>query len=134
MFVLNKIKFVIFSFLIIIYLFCFNIVNINAVDSSIGTGLDKTGNSAGFNTNQETVLTLPKATGRVIGLFLSFLGIIFFVLMIYGGFMWMTAGGNNDKVETAKKIIANATLGLIIVLSAYVITHLITTEFNKAID
>ena len=48
--------------------------------------------------------------------------------------MWMTAGGNNDKVETAKKIIANATLGLIIVLSAYVITHLITTEFNKAID
>ena len=132
MFVFKKIKFIIFSFLIIIFLFNFTVVD--AIDASVRDGLDMSGSHAGFNTTSEGEISLADAVGRIIGVFLSFLGVIFFMLVVYGGFMWMTSGGNQDKVGTAKKIIGNAALGLIIVLSAYIITHLVTTEFSNIVN
>ncbi|MEA2088767.1 MAG: hypothetical protein U9O55_02935 [Patescibacteria group bacterium] len=132
MFFLNKKKFVILSFLTIVCLFNFTIVN--AVDDSVRNGLDISGSHAGFNTSKEGDISLADAIGKIIGVFLSFLGVIFFMLVVYGGFIWMTAGGNQDKVGQAKKIIGNAALGIIIVLSAYIITHLVTTEFSNIID
>ena len=42
--------------------------------------------------------------------------------MIYGGFVWMTARGNTQAVDTAKDLIYSAVIGLIIVLAAYAIT------------
>ncbi len=128
----KKIKFIIFGFLIIVCLFNFTVAN--AIDVSVRDGLDISGSNAGFNTTEEGEISLADAVGRIIGVFLSFLGVIFFMLVVYGGFMWMTAAGNNDRVETAKKIIANAALGLIIVLSAYIITHLVTTEFSNIVN
>jgi len=58
----------------------------------------------------------------VIKLVLSFLGIIFFLLILYAGFMWMTSAGNDEKISKAKKIMMAAFIGLVIVLSAYAIT------------
>ncbi len=52
---------------------------------------------------------------------LGFLGLIAVILILYGGFIWMTAGGNEDKVATAKKIITAAVIGLIIILLAWAI-------------
>jgi len=57
-----------------------------------------------------------------IKLVLSFLGLIFFILILYAGFMWMTSAGNEEKISKAKKIMASAFIGLVIVLSAYAIT------------
>lgn len=48
--------------------------------------------------------------------------IVLIILNIYAGVMWMTAGGNDEKVEKAKTTLRNATIGLVIVLSAYSIT------------
>lgn len=59
--------------------------------------------------------------GIIIKTFLSLLGIFFITLMILGGYNWMTAQGDESKVEKAKKIITNAIIGLIITLSSYVI-------------
>ncbi|MFH1789897.1 MAG: hypothetical protein ABH832_02405 [bacterium] len=53
---------------------------------------------------------------------LSTLGVIFFVLTIYAGFLWMTAGGNEEQIEKSKKLLKRAVIGLIIILSAYSIT------------
>lgn len=58
---------------------------------------------------------------RIIRIALSFIGIIVLVLMMYAGFLWMTAGGNEDQIDKSKKILKNATIGLAIVLSAYAI-------------
>ncbi|MFH0854029.1 MAG: hypothetical protein V1891_00850 [bacterium] len=63
---------------------------------------------------------------------LSFLGIIFLVLILYGGFLWMTAGGNDDKVAQSKTIIINGVIGLIIILSAYAITYFVLENIIKA--
>lgn len=56
---------------------------------------------------------------------LSFLGVVFFLLVIYGGFMWMTAQGSEDQVGKAKKIIINSTIGLVVIMLAYAITWFI---------
>jgi excisionase family DNA binding protein len=40
---------------------------------------------------------------RIIRIALGFLGTIMFVLMLYGGFLWMTAGGNSEQIDKAKQ-------------------------------
>jgi preprotein translocase subunit SecG len=78
------------------------------------------GNSYGDQTLQETVAI-------VIQIFLSLLGVIFVILMILGGYNWMTAGGDESKVEKARNTIQRAVIGLAIVLLAYAITYFIFT-------
>ncbi len=53
---------------------------------------------------------------------LSLIAIFFFILMVYGGFLWMTARGNDDQVEKAKNLIKDAIIGMVIVVMAYGIT------------
>ena len=111
----------------------FVITEVNAIDST-NSGLDKTAFKAGLTTSESpTDVSLAGTIGQIIGIILSFLGIIFFVLVIYGGFLWMTAAGSEEQVGKAKKIIVYAAIGIIIILSAYVITNFITTEFTKIV-
>ena len=74
---------------------------------------------------------IPTMIGRVVGVALSFIGIIFFVLMIYAGFSWMLARGNESEVQKAKSLIEAAIVGLVIVLSAYAITSFIGGELLR---
>jgi len=53
---------------------------------------------------------------------LRLLGLVLLVFIIYAGFLWMTAGGNEEQITKAKATIRNAVIGLIILLSAYSIT------------
>lgn len=60
---------------------------------------------------------------------MTFLGIVATVMILYGGFVWMTAGGNEDKVGTAKKIIGAGVVGLIIVIAGFaIVTWVIGTS------
>ena len=107
--------------------FCLPVIATNSNSGNNGANLNnsqdfakKAAEGAGFQTAQN--LEPEPIIGQVIKVFLSFLGVIFFLLVIYGGFLWMTAGGNTDQVAKARKIIINATIGLAIVLFAYAIT------------
>lgn len=62
------------------------------------------------------------AIANIISWVLSFVGVLFLLLMIWGGFVWMTAAGNDEKIKNAQKIVTSAVIGLIIVLAAYAIT------------
>ncbi|PIS04865.1 MAG: hypothetical protein COT81_04390 [Candidatus Buchananbacteria bacterium CG10_big_fil_rev_8_21_14_0_10_42_9] len=59
---------------------------------------------------------------RGIKAFLTILGVIFIILIIYGGFIWMKSMGNEDEIERAKRILRASIIGLIIILAAYSIT------------
>jgi len=59
--------------------------------------------------------------GNVIKGFIGLLGIVAVVLILYAGFLWMTAGGNEEKISKAKRIMINATIGLVIIMSSYAI-------------
>ncbi|PIR92378.1 hypothetical protein COU01_01910, partial [Candidatus Falkowbacteria bacterium CG10_big_fil_rev_8_21_14_0_10_44_15] len=49
------------------------------------------------------------------------LGIIFLVLVLYAGFLWMTAAGNEDQVTKAKSILTTSIIGIVIIVAAYAI-------------
>ena len=80
--------------------------------------LEITAKAAGYGEPQN----LAEIIGALVGAFLSLLGVIFVILIIYGGFIWMTSGGNETKVIKAKHTLQRAIVGLIIILSAYAIT------------
>jgi TRAP-type C4-dicarboxylate transport system permease small subunit len=71
---------------------------------------------------------LATKAGQVIGLILSFIGILFLGLMIYAGIMWMTSSGNDQVVTKAKDLIINAVIGIVVVFAAYAITIFLSTE------
>ncbi len=61
----------------------------------------------------------------IIRIVLGFLATIFIILMIYSGFRWMTAGGNEEAIKKSKSMITAAIIGLIVILAAYAITYFI---------
>lgn len=63
--------------------------------------------------------------GQLIGVLLSFVGVLFLILMIYAGLMWMTAQGNSQQVDKAKDLLINSVVGIVIVFSAYALTAFI---------
>ncbi len=65
----------------------------------------------------------PRETAvGIINLILSFLGLVAVVIVLIGGFKWMTAGGSEEKVGAAKKLLIGGLVGLVIVLLAWGIT------------
>ncbi len=62
---------------------------------------------------------------RIIRIALGLVGIILLVMIIYAGFLWMTAGGNEEQIGRAKKILVNGVIGLLIILSAYSIVYFV---------
>jgi len=70
--------------------------------------------------------------GNIIKLALGFLGVLAVVIILIGGFKWMTAGGNEEQVEEAKKILIAGVIGLFIILASwgiatFVINSLLTS-------
>jgi hypothetical protein len=69
--------------------------------------------------------------GQIIGTILSFVGVIFLILMIYAGITWMVSGGNEQQVTKAKGMMVNSIIGIIIVFAAYAIISFVGTELLK---
>ena len=75
---------------------------------------------------------IRQTVARIINVVLSLLGIIAVSLILYAGFVYMTAGGNEDRVLKARKILINAVIGLAIVLSAFAITRFVINRLGDA--
>jgi hypothetical protein len=61
----------------------------------------------------------------VVRIFLSFMAIVFIILIIWGGFRWMMSRGNEDEVNKAKSQIKAAIYGMVIVMVSYSITEFV---------
>lgn len=76
---------------------------------------------------------LKQTVLNILNLVLGLLSLVAVVMIIIGGFTWLTAGGNEEKVDKAKKIISAAVIGLIIVLLAWaVVIFVARTTANVA--
>lgn len=69
---------------------------------------------------------------RVIQVALGFLGILALGLLLYAGFLWMTAAGNDEQVSSAKTVLRNGLIGLIIVVSAFGIVSFVISQLTSA--
>ena len=95
--------------------------------------LNVTGDKMGYvvGSPQDIIRLRMTLTVTIIRSFLGILGMLFLILIIWGGYDWMFSGGNEERVTKAKQRIKMAVNGLIIVLGAYAITTLI---FSKLFD
>lgn len=74
---------------------------------------------------------LDSVVGSGIRTALTLVGLIFLILMVYAGFLWMTARGDDAKIDKAKDIVSASLIGLIIVMGAYAITTLVISRFGN---
>jgi hypothetical protein len=68
----------------------------------------------------------------IIKIMLGFLGILAVVIILIGGFKWMTAAGNDDQVGEAKKIIVAGIIGLVIILASWGIASFVLNSLLDA--
>lgn len=128
---ISKIKIFAFSLFFIMFLFSVNFcyaANLQdafnpATNKPLGAAADV---GAGFN----TTITYEQIVSAVISSVLSLMGVIFLILMLYAGFNWMTARGEEEKVTKAKDTLTRAIVGLIIVLAAYAISYFVLSQIS----
>lgn len=94
----------------------------------VKTGLEATATNAGVTAAQRS--DLPIILGRVINYSFGLLGIITLTVTLVGGLLWMTAGGNEEKVGKAKGFIINGINGLIVIFLAYALVYVVLSALN----
>ncbi|PIR13330.1 hypothetical protein COV49_02595 [Candidatus Falkowbacteria bacterium CG11_big_fil_rev_8_21_14_0_20_39_10] len=71
---------------------------------------------------------------NIVRIILGFLGVVALGLIMYAGWLWMTAEGNAERQETAKKILTGAIIGLVIILSSFAIATFILNKILQVTD
>lgn len=75
---------------------------------------------------------LRETAASLINVLLGLLGLIAVVIVLAGGFKWMTAGGSEDKIAEARKMIFSGVIGLAIILSAWAISLFVINQLSSA--
>lgn len=88
--------------------------------------------SEAFGQGGSRTLTPTQLTVRIINIALSFLGILLVIFLLYAGFLWMTAAGDESKVEKAMSIIKNSIIGLVIIFAAWSITYFVIQKLDES--
>ena len=90
------------------------------------TGLKESVKGTGLENNSN----LPVLIGNIIKGVLGSIGVLFLVLVIYAGVMWMIARGDEGKIGKARSIIITAITGFIIIMISYGITSFVVNLFK----
>ena len=98
-----------------------------AATNPFDTAKNLTGNVAG-EAGISTSKGLPEIVGSIINVALGFLGIVFLVLLLYAGFLWMTAQGDSKKVDKARDMIIQSVIGLVIIVAAFAISNFVLSS------
>lgn len=108
------------SLALTVMLAVFFIWPVDSAAAATAFSVENIGGSVGLGTAdlKETIL-------NVIRWLLGVLTLIAVGLIIYGGFLWITAAGNAQRIEKAKRVILNAVIGLVIVLISWAIVFFV---------
>ncbi len=102
-----------------------------SVSARINLGVDTLTKGAATKAGYDAatnVTTFASTVGTVIKAALSLTGVIFMSLIVYAGFLWMTAQGEESQIEKSQTMIRGAVIGLIITLGAYSITNFVVPK------
>jgi hypothetical protein len=91
-------------------------------------GLAQSNADAGY-----TAIPVPVLVGRMIQILLGLTGIIFLVIIVYAGIIYMISSGDATKVDKAKKMMTQAVIGLILIVGAYSISTFVITQLQGAV-
>jgi len=87
--------------------------------------------NAGYSTDVDEY-SLSQTVGGIIKTVLGMVGVIFFALTFYAGYLWLTASGNDEAIEKAKGILNASVIGLVIILLSYGLTTLVISYATSA--
>lgn len=107
--------------------------NCTGTGNSIATGASAAANVSGGGDNGTVKCGTPDTSttgiqslaGHIVNIFSIIVGIVSIIMIIYGGFRYITSGGSNEGVAGAKNTIVYAIIGLIIVALAQVLVHFV---------
>lgn len=125
-----KKKLLISKLLLIVFLFLSFPISVNAKSPTLDQAEDFLGNAVrptGLPTQP-----VQNTVGNIIQVALTMVGTIFFILMVYAGYIWMTARGEEEKITKAREIIIAAIIGLALIVAAYAVTNFITSTAVKS--
>ena len=88
--------------------------------------LNKTATAAGISSQTD----LAVIVGRIVSILIGFLGLIAVIIILIGGFQWMTSGGDSEKIKSARDLMINGMIGLVIIVLAYAIATFVITRLN----
>lgn len=87
--------------------------------------------AAGGSSNAAPAKTLNDTISEVINLLSAIVGVVAVIMIILGGFRYITSGGDSNKVTAAKNTLIYAVIGLIVVALAQTIVHFALTSANS---
>lgn len=128
---MKKIKFLLFLFIAaagLTFLVNQALAATPSVNEMFGGSGSNFAETAGFST-----INLVLLIARLIRAFLTVTGIIAVVFIIYAGFRWTTAGGDDTKVKKAKDILKNAVIGLVIIFSSFIVAQFVISQITGAV-
>ena len=100
---------------------------IQSAHAALDTGLNIVTNTIQLGSQDPRTII-----ARVINTSMMFLGIIAVVIILIGGFKWMTSGGSEDKVGEAKKLMGAGVVGLVIVLASWGVAQFIVRQLSNS--
>lgn len=103
----------------------------NGITSSLCSGSQTASGSSGSCTSTEANGSIQTIATKVVNIFSLIVGIVAVIMIIYGGFRYITSGGDSGKVSSAKNSLIYAIVGLIIVAIAQLIVNVVLTTVNK---
>ena len=114
---------------ILLVMFCVPIFNAKATDEGGGTlnlGRTVTEVEQGMGIKKPGEgMSVPEIVAAVIRMFLLLLGVLFVCLIVYAGYLYLTAGGEPEKAKKARDYIKNAVIGILLTTMAYAITDFV---------
>jgi len=87
----------------------------------------------GLNINDPDNQSLPTIAGWLYSLIVGISGLAAFIMLVYGGFQWLISLGNPSRVADARDIITKALLGLLLVLSSFIVVQFINPELTSGL-
>jgi len=93
---------------------------------NINSNAQSVGDIAGYDINADALLLVQ----TVINIFLSVIGVLLLVFILYAGYHWLTAKGDEEKVKKAQDTIERAITGIIIIIAAYAISVFVMSRLE----
>ncbi len=101
-------------------------------DAGYGIRSDETFEGSFSDISVQGDTDLKSTTAQIINIVLGFLGIVAVIIILAGGFKWMTAGGNEDKVAEARQMIIQGVIGLVIIFASWAIASFVITQLRTS--
>ena len=96
-----------------------------------GQTTDQLFQQAATTLNPSGVTSINQFISKAINILMAFIGSITLLLYVFSGFLWMTASGNSEQVDKAKRILIWTTLGVAVMLFSYMLVSLVFNSIPK---